>query len=325
LRAVVAGGAGFLGSHLCERLIADGYDVVCVDNLSTGVLDNVRHLLAWDSFTFHRADVVRPFDLVGDVDLVVHLASPASPADYLRMPIETLRAGSEGTRTLLELARHKNARFMLASTSEIYGDPMVHPQPESYWGNVNPVGSRAVYDEAKRYGEAFVAAYRRCLRVDGAIVRIFNTFGPRMRADDGRVIPTFVGQALRARPITVNGDGLQTRSLCYVSDLVDGIVLMANSTHAGPINMGNPREMTIAELARMVRDHCLSDSEIVFRPEVVEDPRRRRPDISLASSVLGWEPRTSLEDGLDRTIEWFSERACEPSARADAGSCGVRR
>lgn len=290
MRAVVAGGSGFIGSHLCERLLAAGYRVECVDNIVTGKLDNIRHLLVEEGFTFHWHDVVKQFEIEGSVDVVLHLASPASPVDYLRMPIETLRAGSEGTRNLLELARRKSARFLLASTSEVYGDPLVHPQAENYWGNVNPVGARSVYDEAKRFSEALAYAYREHLRVNTAIVRIFNTFGPRMRFDDGRVVPTFIDQALRDRPITVHGDGSQTRSLCFVADLVDGLVRMVHSSHAGPINLGSSDEMTVAALAATVRKRCRSQSSTVFGPPRADEPRRRCPDLSLAADLLGWQP-----------------------------------
>jgi dTDP-glucose 4,6-dehydratase len=291
-RAVVTGGAGFLGSHLIERLLADGFEVLCLDNFLTGVRDNVEHLAARDGFTLLDVDVTRDMQVGGPVDAVLHLASPASPVDYLRFPVQTLHAGSLGTFNALELARVKRARFVLASTSETYGDPQVHPQPESYWGHVNPVGPRAVYDEAKRFAEAATTAYRSTHGVNTAIVRIFNTFGPRMRACDGRAVPTFIRQALAGEPLTVAGDGSQTRSVCYVDDLVDGVVRMLHSDQPGPINIGNPHELTMLELAETVRRLAHSSSPISFVPRPVDDPLR-------------WEPRVTLEDGLMRTIAWF--------------------
>ena len=307
--AVVTGGAGFLGSHLAERLIGTGYDVVCLDNFLTGVADNLKDLLESDRFRLCETDVSEHIDLEGPVDAVLHFASPASPVDYLRFPIETLKVGSLGTLNALELARERGARFVLASTSETYGDPKVHPQPETYWGNVNPVGPRAVYDEAKRFGEALTMAYRRTHRVDTAIVRIFNTYGPRMRPQDGRVIPTFINQALRGEPLTVAGDGSQTRSVCYVDDLVEGIVRLLHSEHAGPVNIGNPQELTVLALADIIRDLAGSESPISFVPRPVDDPCVRRPDIGMARSTLDWEPGVDLEDGLLRTIAWFRERS----------------
>lgn len=324
LRAVISGGAGFIGSHLCDHLLDIGFSVECIDNLSTGRLENVHHLLGKEGFAFHQQDVVDGVKIAGEVDVVLHLASPASPADYLRLPIETLRAGSEGTRNLLELARANEARFLLASTSEVYGDPLVHPQTESYWGNVNPVGPRSVYDEAKRFSESLVTAYRRKERVNSAIVRIFNTYGPRMRFGDGRAVPTFIDQALRGQPITVYGDGCQTRSLCFVADLVDGLLRMIRSAHPGPVNLGSPRELTVEELAVIVRDRCRSRSPIVLRPAPTDDPRRRRPDVSLAAEVLGWRPTTTLEDGLELTIEWATRGADRTPFRADLGISSSR-
>jgi dTDP-glucose 4,6-dehydratase len=305
--AVVTGGAGFLGSHLCERLLLEGYRVRCLDDLSTGSADNVATLAELGPFELVRADVTDPVPVPGDVDAVLHFASPASPVDYLRMPIQTLRVGSIGTQHALDLAREKRARFLLASTSETYGDPQVHPQPEHYWGHVNPVGPRGVYDEAKRFAEAMTMAYRRAHGVDTAIVRIFNTHGPRMRPGDGRAVPTFIRQALHGHPLTVAGDGRQTRSIQYVDDLVEGAVALLWSAHPGPVNIGNPVEVTIAELARLIRDLTASASLVEHVPRPEDDPMVRRPDITLARTVLGWEPRVELADGLSRTISWFRQ------------------
>ncbi len=307
-RAVVTGGAGFLGSHLSEHLLAHGYAVLCLDNFLTGKADNVAPLLGDPNFHLLRCDVTEYLHVPGEVDLVLHFASPASPIDYLQLPIETLKVGSIGTLHALGLAKEKKARFVLASTSEVYGDPQVHPQPESYWGHVNPVGPRGVYDEAKRFGEALTMAYRRSHGVDTAIVRIFNTFGERMRPRDGRAIPAFATQALRGEPITVAGDGSQTRSVIYVSDLVEGIVRLAESGHSGPMNIGNPREWSILALAETIRDLTGSASEIVFVPRPEDDPMVRQPDISLAAEVLGWEPRVDIHDGLRRTLDWFRKQ-----------------
>jgi nucleoside-diphosphate-sugar epimerase len=306
--AVVTGGAGFLGSHLVERLLAADYDVLCVDNLLTGTTENIEHLGTDEAFHFHRSDVSKRLRVHGPVDLVLHLASPASPKDYLRLPIETMKAGSHGTLNALDLAKEKRARFVLASTSETYGDPEMHPQPETYWGHVNPVGPRAVYDEAKRFAEALTSAYRRSEGVNTAIVRIFNTYGPRMRADDGRVIPTFVTQALKGESMTVAGNGMQSRSVCYVDDLVEGLLRTLESDVAGPINLGNPEEHTVLSLAEVVRRLVGSDVPILFVPLPQDDPRLRRPDVSMALSALGWRPAVGLEDGLLRTIEWFRKR-----------------
>ncbi len=305
MRVVVTGGAGFLGSHLCTRILGEGHEVVALDNYITGQPPNVAHLGDNPSFTLVEADVTEGISVDGDVDLVMHWASPASPIDYLEHPIETMKVGSHGTENALELALNKGSRFVLASTSETYGDPLVHPQPESYWGNVNPVGPRAVYDEAKRYAEALTTAYRSHHRLDTGIVRIFNTFGPRMRPNDGRAIPAFVSQALQNKPITVAGDGSQTRSICYVDDLIDGIWRMAQSEQAGPINIGNPTEISMLDLAKWIAELTGSSSEIVFIDRPVDDPGLRRPDITLAQTLLGWEPQVSAEDGLLRTIEWF--------------------
>ena len=308
-RAVVTGGAGFLGSHLCERLLTDGYEVICLDDFCTGTPANVAHLGQLGPFRLLRCDVTDYVHVAGDVDLVLHFASPASPIDYLQLPIHTMKVGSLGTLHALGLAREKRARFLLASTSEVYGDPQVHPQPETYWGHVNPVGPRGVYDEAKRFGEALVMAYRKSHGVDTAIVRIFNTFGPRMRPHDGRAIPTFICQALRREPLTVAGDGRQTRSVCYVDDLVEGIIRLVHSGHPGPMNVGNPHEMSVRELAELVRDLTGSPSPIEYVPRPEDDPMVRRPDITLAREVLGWEPQVPIEDGLKRTITWFAEHA----------------
>jgi dTDP-glucose 4,6-dehydratase len=308
-RAVVTGGAGFLGSHLCERLLGDGYDVVCLDSFLTGSADNVAHLIGNPSFSLVRVDVTEYVHVPGRVDAVLHFASPASPVDYLKLPIETMKVGSLGTLHSLGLARDKGARFLLASTSETYGDPQVHPQPETYWGHVNPVGPRGVYDEAKRFAEALTMAYRRTHGIDTKIVRIFNTHGPRMRPNDGRAIPAFASQALTGRPITVAGDGSQTRSIIYVSDLVEGIVRLLDSDLAGPVNIGNPYEVSVLYLAETVKRLCGSTSDIVFIPRPEDDPMVRQPDITLAREQLGWEPRVEYEEGLERTIGWFRTHA----------------
>ena len=304
-RAVVTGGAGFLGSHLCERLLAEGYRVVCVDNLVTGRTDNIQHLMGREDFEFMRHDVSNTFQVEGPVDRVLHFASPASPVDYLELPIQTLKVGSLGTHNTLGLARAKGARYLLASTSEVYGDPLEHPQKESYWGNVNPVGPRGVYDEAKRFAEAMAMAYHRTHGMEVRIVRIFNTYGPRMRLRDGRVVPAFLQQALTGEPMTVFGQGQQTRSFCYVDDLVEGIWRLLNSDVTTPCNIGNPREMTILQFAETIRDAVGSDSEIVFKPLPVDDPQTRQPDITQARTRLGWEPKVSLEEGLRNTVEYF--------------------
>jgi dTDP-glucose 4,6-dehydratase len=306
-RAAVTGGAGFLGSHLCDRLLDEGYEVICLDDFSTGNPGNVEHLLERDGFRLVRADVTQFVHISSDLDAVLHFASPASPIDYLQMPLQTLKVGSIGTFHALGLAREKNARFLLASTSESYGDPLVHPQPESYWGNVNPVGPRGVYDEAKRFSEALTMAYRKSHQVNTAIVRIFNTFGPRMRPGDGRAIPTFIRQALAGEPLTVAGDGSQTRSVCYVDDLIEGVVRLLHSDLAGPMNIGNPWEFTILELAELIRDLTGSSSPIMFVPRPQDDPTVRQPDITFARTALSWEPAVDVKDGLLRTIEWFRQ------------------
>ncbi len=313
---VVAGGAGFLGSHICDRLIERGDRVICIDNVSTGTAENVAHLIDDPRFHFVEHDVVAPgvaalvAECWGDAapTRVLHLASPASPPEYLRRPIETLDVGSVGTRQLLDLALASGARFFLASTSEVYGDPVVHPQPEGYWGNVNPVGERSVYDESKRFAEAMTAAFRRTYGVDTRIARIFNTYGPRMRADDGRVVTNFINQAIRGEPLTIYGDGNQTRSFCYVDDEVAGLLALLDGEVPGPVNIGNPGEFTMLELASLVIDLTGSGSELEFRPLPSDDPRQRRPDIALARDALGWEPTIALADGLDRTIRWYREQ-----------------
>jgi dTDP-glucose 4,6-dehydratase len=316
-RALVTGGAGFLGSHLCERLLDEGAEVICLDNLSTGARDNVAHLIGRAGFTLWHADLaapiapsdgVAPFGRERPVDTVLHLASPASPRDYLRMPIETLRVGSTGTFRALELARELRARFLLASTSEVYGDPLVHPQPEGYRGNVDPVGPRSVYDEAKRFSEAATAAFARQAGLEVRIARIFNTYGPRMRPDDGRVIPTFVHQALSGRPFTINGDGEQTRSLCYVSDMVEGLWRLLRSDVRVPVNLGNPVEHSVLEVAAAVARTAGVEPDYRFNAPMSDDPRLRRPDIGRAQQLLGWRPKVSLADGLRITMDWFRSR-----------------
>ena len=305
MRIIVAGAAGFIGSHLCDRLIADGHSVVGLDNFLTGKPDNLAHLSGQPRFELLEQDITAPFSLSGPVDAVANLASPASPKDYLEHPIETLDVGSAGTRRMLELAREHGARFLLTSTSECYGDPLVHPQVESYWGNVNPVGPRSCYDESKRFAEAMTMAYHRKHSVRTNIARIFNTYGPRMKLDDGRVVPAFLDQALHGRPMTVFGNGSQTRSFCYVSDLVDGLIRLMLSDERYPVNLGNPREMTILEFAEHIRRMTGAASEIVFEPLPEDDPKQRKPDIGKARRLLGWEPRVPLEEGLRHTVEFF--------------------
>jgi dTDP-glucose 4,6-dehydratase len=300
--AVVSGGAGFLGSHLCDYLLEKGHRAICVDNLDTGSLQNIEHLHNSDEFLFVNHDVTAPFFIDERIDFVFHLASPASPIDYLRLPLHTLKVGSYGTHNMLGLAKVKRARFLIASTSEVYGDPQVHPQPESYWGHVNPIGPRGVYDEAKRYAEALTMAYHRQQGVDTCIARIFNTYGPRMRPHDGRAIPTFVRQALENKPLTVFGDGSQTRSFCYVDDEIRGLYLLATSGEHLPVNIGNPHEMTLLELAEAVIRVTGSESEIVFEALPVDDPQVRQPDITRAQQVLGWEPEVELDEGLKRLL-----------------------
>ena len=306
-RVLVTGGAGFLGSHLCERLLAEGCEVLCFDNLLTGRMENIAHLLGHERFSFEHYDVTNYLFVAGPLDAVMHFASPASPADFERLPIQILKVGSLGTHKALGLAKAKGARFLLASTSESYGDPEVNPQPESYWGHVNPVGIRGVYDEAKRFAEAMTMAYHRHHGVDVRIVRIFNTFGPRMQLDDGRAIPNFLCQAIRGEPITVFGDGSQTRSFCFVDDLIEGIWRLLGCDYIGPVNIGNPEEMSLLEMAHAILRVAGSSSEIVFRGLPPDDPKVRRPDIGLARRVLGWEPRVPVEEGLRRTHLWFQE------------------
>jgi dTDP-glucose 4,6-dehydratase len=307
-RALVTGGAGFLGSHLCERLLAEGVDVVCMDNLITGSLANVEQLFGRQGFVFVKHDVTDYIHVAGRLDYILHFASPASPIDYLKLPIQTLKVGSLGTHKALGLAKASGARLLLASTSEVYGDPLVHPQPEDYWGNVNPVGPRGVYDEAKRFAEALTMAYHRHHGVDTRIARIFNTYGPRMRAGDGRVVPTFINQALRGEPLTAFGDGSQTRSFCYVDDLIDGIWRLLRSDVHDPVNLGNPAEMTVLDFAREVVKLTGSTSEVVFRPLPVDDPKVRQPDIALAWQALGWTPKVGLGEGLAATVSYFAAR-----------------
>lgn len=312
MRAVVTGGAGFLGSHLCDRLLSEGWDVVCLDNLLTGSSDNISHLMGNTKFRFVHHDVTEYLFVDGPVDAVLHFASPASPIDYLEMPIQTLKVGSLGTHKALGLAKFKRARFLLASTSEVYGDPQINPQPETYWGNVSPIGPRGVYDEAKRFAEAMTMAYRRFHSMDTRIVRIFNTYGPRMRPNDGRVVSNFIVQALKNEPITVYGEGLQTRSFCYVSDLIEGIVRLlkaAPSDDIGfPVNIGNPSERTVRDLAEKILKFIGGTSRIVKMPLPVDDPKVRCPDITRAQHVLGWEPRVDIDEGLRKTVDYFRKK-----------------
>ena len=306
-RVLITGGAGFIGSHLCDYFLRRGFEVVCVDNLLTGSTDNIAHIRN-PNFTFINLDVTNYIYIEGPVDYILHFASPASPKDYLDLPIQTLKVGSLGTHKALGLAKTKRATFLLASTSEVYGDPLVHPQKESYWGNVNPVGPRGVYDEAKRFAEALTVAYRDAHGVDAKIARIFNTYGPRMRLNDGRAIPAFMAQSLTGKPVTVFGDGSQTRSFCYIDDMVEGLHRLLMSSHPGPMNLGNPDELSLLEMARQVIRRTQSKSRIVFRPLPTDDPKVRQPDITLARKVLGWRPTVSLEQGLFRTVTYFRER-----------------
>ncbi|HEX8647283.1 MAG TPA: UDP-glucuronic acid decarboxylase family protein [Thermoleophilaceae bacterium] len=310
--SLVTGGAGFLGSHLCDHLVEKGHRVICVDNLETGSLKNIHHLRG-DHFEFLQLDITKHFEVPGPVDFVYHMASPASPIDYARLPLHTLKVGAYGTHNTLGLAKAKRARFMLASTSEVYGDPLVHPQPETYWGNVNPIGPRGVYDEAKRYAEALTMAYLRQQGVDTAIVRIFNTYGPRMRPNDGRAIPTFLRQALTDKPLTVFGDGSQTRSFVYVEDEVRGLIALMESGVHEPVNIGNPDELSLIDMAKLVVELTESRSEIVFEALPVDDPQVRQPDISRARDLLGWEPKISLREGLKRTIDAAVEQLKQPA------------
>ncbi len=307
-RILITGGAGFIGSHLCERFLGNGDEVICMDNLITGSADNIAHLFPNSRFSFIPQDITTYIYVKGPLDAILHFASPASPIDYLELPIQTLKVGSLGTHKALGLAKEKGARFLLASTSEVYGDPLIHPQKEDYWGNVNPIGPRGVYDEAKRFAEAMTMAYHRFHKVETRIVRIFNTYGPRMRLNDGRVVPNFVSQALNGEDLTVYGDGGQTRSFCYVSDLVEGIIHLLHSDYDEPVNIGNPREMSVLQFARVIIALTGSQSQIAFKPLPIDDPKVRQPDIGLARRLLGWEPQVALEDGLTETISYFKER-----------------
>ena len=307
-RILITGGAGFIGSHLCERFLAEGNDVICMDNLITGNADNIAQLFPNRHFSYIPQDVTNYIYVKGSLDAILHFASPASPIDYLELPIQTLKVGSLGTHKALGLAKEKDARFLLASTSEVYGDPLVHPQKEDYWGNVNPIGPRGVYDEAKRFAEAMTMAYQRTHKVETRIVRIFNTYGPRMRLNDGRVVPNFIAQALRGEDLTVYGDGSQTRSFCYVTDLVEGILRLLRAEYDGPVNIGNPQELSVLEFAHRIISLTGSRSQVTFRPLPVDDPRVRQPDIGLAHRLLGWEPRVELEDGLRETVHYFREK-----------------
>ena len=310
MRALITGGAGFIGSHLCDRLIGEGHAVICVDNLITGAATNIAQLQRHPQFRFIQHDISKPLEIPEAVDYVLHFASPASPPDYLKYPIQTLKVGSLGTLNVLGIAKANNAKFLLASTSEVYGDPQVHPQPESYWGHVNSVGPRGVYDEAKRFAEALAMAYHREHEVDTRIIRIFNTYGPRMRLDDGRAIPNFFGQALQGKPLTIYGDGRQTRSFCYIDDLVDGVVRLMAAVYHEPVNVGNPEEHTILELAQAVQRLVNGTAKgIEFRPLPADDPKQRFPDISKVKGLTGWQPRVSLEEGLASTMAWFRQSA----------------
>lgn len=306
-RILITGGAGFIGSHLCEIFIEKGYSVICIDNLVTGSLKNITHLSKNKNFKFIKQDVTKYINIKGKLDWVFHFASPASPIDYLKYPIKTLKVGSLGTHNALGVAKAKKAKFFLASTSEVYGDPLVHPQKESYWGNVNPIGPRGVYDESKRFAEAITMAYHRAHHIDTRIARIFNTYGERMRKKDGRAIPAFIGQALENKPLTVFGRGKQTRSFCYISDLVRGILKLMDSSINEPINLGNPNELSILYLAKMIKDLASSKSKIVYKPLPTDDPKVRQPDISIAVSVLGWKPTIPLKKGLLKVIQWFQK------------------
>jgi dTDP-glucose 4,6-dehydratase len=310
MRVLITGGAGFLGSHLCDKFLAEGHTVIAMDNLITGSTRNIEHLAGRDDFLFIKQDVTNYIYIEGPIDAVLHFASPASPIDYLNLPIQTLKVGALGTHKALGLAKAKGARFLQASTSEVYGDPQVHPQPETYWGHVNPIGPRGVYDEAKRFAEALTMAYYRYHNVDTKIVRIFNTYGPRMRLEDGRVVPNFIPQALRGEPLTVFGDGLQTRSFCYCSDLIDGIYRLLLSDEHEPINIGNPTELTILEFAETINRLTGNPAGIVVQPEkrIQDDPQTRQPDITKARTLLGWSPQVSLDEGLTKTIEYFRNR-----------------
>ena len=308
MRALITGGAGFIGSHLCDRLLAEGLEIICMDNLITGTTDNIAHLAGHPRFTFIHYDVTQYIFVEGPLDYILHFASPASPIDYLQLPIQTLKVGALGTHKVLGLAKAKKARFLLASTSEVYGDPLSHPQAEEYWGNVNPIGPRGVYDEAKRFGEAMTMAYHRYHKVDTRIARIFNTYGPRMRLNDGRVVPNFILQALRGEDLTVYGDGSQTRSFCYLDDLIEGIIRLVFSRETDPVNLGNPDEFSVLEFARVVLEITGSSSRIIHQPLPVDDPRVRRPDIAKAQNILNWKPKVSLKEGIKKTVPYFQEK-----------------
>ena len=312
--SLVTGGAGFLGSHLCDYLMMRGHRVICVDNLETGSLNNIEHIGDDQDFEFRMIDITAHFEVDEPIDFLYHMASPASPIDYARLPLHTLKVGAYGTHNALGLAKAKRARFLIASTSEVYGDPLVHPQPETYWGNVNPIGPRGVYDEAKRYAEALTMAYLRQQGVNTCISRIFNTFGPKMRENDGRAIPAFMGQALRGRPVTVFGDGSQTRSFCYVDDLIRGLVALAESDVHEPVNIGNPNEMSLLEMAELIVDLTGATSEIIFEALPVDDPQVRQPDITRAKTLLDWEPEIDVREGLRRTIEYYTHHLGAPAA-----------
>lgn len=304
-KILITGGAGFIGSHLCDRFVKEGYDVIAMDNLLTGSLDNISHLFPRPNFTFHHHDVTKFIHIPGDLDYILHFASPASPVDYLKMPIQTMKVGSLGTHNCLGLAKDKGARIVVASTSEVYGDPLVHPQTEDYWGNVNPIGPRGVYDEAKRFQEAMTMAYHTYHGVNTGIVRIFNTYGPRMRLNDGRALPAFISQAMKGEPLTIFGDGSQTRSFCYVDDLVEGIYRLLMSNHHFPVNVGNPQEITINEFAEEILALTGSDKGIVYHPLPTDDPKQRKPDITKAKELLGWEPKVPRSEGLKVTYQYF--------------------
>jgi dTDP-glucose 4,6-dehydratase len=308
MRVLVTGGAGFIGSHLCDRFLQEGHEVICLDNLITGSTDNIAHLAGHPRFSFVKHDVTHYIFVEGKIDAILHFASPASPVDYLQFPIQTLKVGSLGTHKALGLAKEKKAKFLLASTSEVYGNPLVHPQREDYWGNVNPIGPRGVYDEAKRFAEAMAMAYHRYHGVDTRIARIFNTYGPRMRLNDGRVVPNFIHQALRGEDLTIYGDGFQTRSFCYIEDLVEGIVRLLFSREIEPINLGNPGEYSILDFAQVILQATGSPSRIVYRPLPTDDPRVRKPDISRARTVLGWNPKVELKEGIGKTIPYFQRK-----------------
>ncbi len=312
-RVLITGGAGFLGSHLCDRFIAEGYHVIAMDNLLTGNIENIEHLFKLQHFEFHHHDVSKFVHVAGDLDYILHFASPASPIDYLKMPIQTLKVGSLGTHNLLGLAKQKNARMLIASTSEVYGDPLVHPQNEEYWGNVNPIGPRGVYDEAKRFQEAITMAYHTFHGLETRIVRIFNTYGPRMRLDDGRALPAFMSQALKGEDITVFGDGSQTRSFCYVSDLVEGIYRLLLSDYYMPVNIGNPNEISLKDFAEEIKKLIGTDSKIVYEPLPQDDPKQRQPDITKAKELLGWEPKINRSEGLKITLDYFKKKVLRDS------------